>query len=308
MEWGFKFINEGSNISNMNNSASSIRIGGGLWLLDSPKVMGIVNATPDSFFPGSRNIAGHGETGKADLRYRVRERVERMLSEGADCIDIGGYSSRPGCEDISVEEEYTRLCYALEGAREAGGDALIISVDTFRSEIARRCVEEWDVQIINDIGGGTLDKDMFATVADLGVAYVLMHMRGTPQNMTSLTGYDDVTRDVISDLAFKVDQLHSLGVADIILDPGFGFAKNADQNFRLLRELMEFKKTGLPILAGLSRKSMIYKLLGVTPEDALNGTTALNLVALMNGADILRVHDVREAKECVKLYGQLVKD
>lgn len=292
----------------MNNSASSIRIGCGLWLFDSPKVMGIVNATPDSFFPGSRNIAGHGETGKGDLRDRVRERVERMLSEGADCIDIGGYSSRPGCEDISVEEEYTRLCYALEGARAAGGDALIISVDTFRSEIARRCVEEWGVQIINDIGGGTLDKDMFATVADLGVVYVLMHMRGTPQTMTSMTGYDDVTRDVISDLAFKVDQLHSLGVADLILDPGFGFAKNADQNFRLLRELREFKKTGLPILAGLSRKSMIYKLLGIGPEDALNGTTALNMAALMNGADILRVHDVREAKECVKLYGQLVKD
>lgn len=286
---------------------NSIRIGGRLWMLDSPKVMGIINATPDSFYSGSRNLMTVGSRDNAlqELTRRVTTRVEEMLEAGADCIDIGGYSSRPGCEDISAEEEYTRLCYALEGARKAGGDTLIISVDTFRADVARKCVEQWGVGIINDIGGGTLDNDMFDTVADLKVAYVLMHLRGTPQTMTTLTDYEDVTRDVISDLAFKADKLHSLGVADIILDPGFGFAKTVDQNFRLLNDLEEFRHTGLPILAGISRKSMIWRALDITPEESLNGTTALNMAALMKGADILRVHDVKEARQCVALYQKL---
>ena len=276
-------------------------------MLDSPKVMGIINATPDSFYSGSRNLMTVGSRDNAlqELTRRVTTRVEEMLEAGADCIDIGGYSSRPGCEDISAEEEYTRLCYALEGARQAGGDTLIISVDTFRADVARKCVEQWGVGIINDIGGGTLDNDMFATVADLKVAYVLMHLRGTPQTMTTLTDYEDVTRDVISDLAFKADKLHSLGVADIILDPGFGFAKTVDQNFRLLNDLEEFRYIGLPILAGISRKSMIWRALDITPEESLNGTTALNMAALMKGADILRVHDVKEARQCVALYKKL---
>ena len=276
-------------------------------MLDSPKVMGIINATPDSFYSGSRNLMTVGSRDNAlqELTRRVTTRVEEMLEAGADCIDIGGYSSRPGCEDISAEEEYTRLCYALEGARKAGGDTLIISVDTFRADVARKCVEQWGVGIINDIGGGTLDNDMFDTVADLKVAYVLMHLRGTPQTMTTLTDYEDVTRDVISDLAFKADKLHSLGVADIILDPGFGFAKTVDQNFRLLNDLEEFRHTGLPILAGISRKSMIWRALDITPEESLNGTTALNMAALMKGADILRVHDVKEARQCVALYQKL---
>ena len=277
-------------------------------MLDSPKVMGIINATPDSFYSGSRNLMTSGSRDNAleELTRRVKTRVEEMLEAGADCIDIGGYSSRPGCDDISAEEEYTRLCYALEGARQAGGDTLIISVDTFRADVARKCVEQWGVGIINDIGGGTLDNDMFATVADLKVAYVLMHLRGTPQTMTTLTDYEDVTRDVISDLAFKADKLHSLGVADIILDPGFGFAKTVDQNFRLLNDLEEFRHTGLPILAGISRKSMIWRALDITPEESLNGTTALNMAALMKGADILRVHDVKEARQCVALYQKLI--
>lgn len=195
-----------------------------------------------------------------------------------------------------------------QGAREAGGEELIISVDTFRAEIARRCVEEWGVGIINDIGGGTLDDKMFSTVAQLKVAYVLMHIKGTPQTMTQFAGeYNDVTREVIQDLAFKADTLHSLGVADVILDPGFGFAKDLKENFQLLSELNEFARIGLPILCGLSRKSMIWKALGITPNEALNGTTALNMMALMNGANILRVHDVKEAKECKMLYEELRK-
>ena len=259
-----------------------------------PKVMGIINATPDSFYSGSRTPEGEA----------LEARVRGMLSAGADIIDVGGYSSRPGCEDISAEEEYARLAMALECVRRVD-EVIPVSVDTFRADVARRCVGDWGVSIINDISGGTLDMDMWETVASTGAVYVLMHMRGTPQTMTGLTEYGDVTAEVISDLAFKLSGLRELGVADVIIDPGFGFAKDVAQNFRLLEELGQFGRLGCPVLAGLSRKSMIWRTLGITPEDSLNGTTALNMVALTNGADILRAHDVREARECCRLYENL---
>lgn len=271
-----------------------INVGGNLMDFRSPKVMGIVNVTPDSFYGGSRV-----ETAEA-----VRRRVAEMRSDGADIIDIGGFSSRPGASDVSPEEEYNRLAGGLEAVRIEWPEA-IVSVDTFRAEVARRCVEEWDVAIVNDIGGGTLDPDMWDTVAELGVAYVLMHMRGTPATMTGLSDYGDVTAEVLSDLAFKLAKLREAGVADVIIDPGFGFAKTVEQNYRLLADLREFRVLGAPLLAGLSRKTMIWKTLGVTADEARDGTIALDTVALMNGADILRVHDVRPAVETIKLLEQL---
>lgn len=271
-----------------------INVGGNLMDFRSPKVMGIVNVTPDSFYGGSRV-----ETAEA-----VRRRVAEMRRDGADIIDIGGFSSRPGASDVSPEEEYHRLAGGLEAVRIEWPEA-IVSVDTFRAEVARRCVEEWNVAIVNDIGGGTLDPDMWNTVAELGVTYVLMHMRGTPATMTGLTDYGDVTAEVLSDLAFKLAELREAGVADVIIDPGFGFAKTVEQNYRLLADLREFRVLGAPLLAGLSRKTMIWKTLGVTADEARDGTIALDTVALMNGADILRVHDVRPAVETIKLLEQL---
>lgn len=269
----------------------TIRAGTRLLSLRQPLVMGIINVTPDSFYSASRI------EGSEHLRRRVRQ----MLSEGVDIIDLGGYSSRPGAADVSAEEEYGRLASALEIVREEAPDA-ILSVDTFRADVARKCVKNSGVQIINDIGGGTLDSSMFETVAELKVAYVLMHTRGNPSTMNSFTDYNDVTADVLSDLAFKAYKLRELGVCDIILDPGFGFAKTTRQNFRLLDNLQVFRETGMPVIVGLSRKSMIWKTLKESPEEALEGTTALNMVALTKGADILRVHDVKAAKDCVKLY------
>ncbi|MDE6271419.1 MAG: dihydropteroate synthase [Muribaculaceae bacterium] len=265
---------------------------GNLIVRERPMVMGIVNATPDSFYSGSRT---------PDLPDLI-ERSRRMMEEGADCLDVGGYSSRPGCADISADVEWARLDASLGAIRAWIGDDVLLSVDTFRADVARRCVEKYGVGIINDISGGMGDPEMFPTVADLKVGYVLMHMRGTPQTMTSMTEYDDVTAEVLRDLAFKLSELRQLGVADVIIDPGFGFAKTTEQNFRLLKELKEFKVLGCPILVGLSRKSMIWRSLGSTPEESLNGTTALNMAALMNGADILRVHDAREAKETISLF------
>ena len=268
----------------------SINIGGRLMEFDRPKVMGIINVTPDSFYSGSRT------PGCAAIERRAVEMVE----QGVDIFDIGGYSTRSGADEISPEEEYGGLEVLRRVAPEVP-----ISVDTFRAGVARKCVENWGVEIINDIAGGTLDPDMFATIADLKVAYVLMHTRGTPATMQQLTDYCDVTAEVLSDLMAKVRQLRLLGVNDIILDPGFGFAKTVDQNFRLLAELKVFVDTGLPVLAGLSRKSMIWRSLGTTPAESLTGTTVLDTVALMAGADILRVHDVRDAKENVLLIEKL---
>lgn len=261
---------------------------------DRPKVMGIINVTPDSFYSGSRT------PGCAAIERRAVEMVE----QGVDIFDIGGYSTRPGADEISPEEEYGRLERGLEVLRRVAPE-VPISVDTFRAGVACKCVENWGVEIINDIAGGTLDPDMFDTIADLKVAYVLMHTRGTPATMQQLTDYGDVTAEVLSDLMAKVRQLRLLGVNDIILDPGFGFAKTVDQNFRLLAELKVFVDTGLPVLAGLSRKSMIWRSLGTTPAESLTGTTVLDTVALMAGADILRVHDVRDAKENVLLIEKL---
>ena len=228
----------------------------------------------------------------------------QLREEKADIIDLGGYSSRPGAADVSPEEEYSRLARGLEAIRKEW-EEVPVSVDTFRASVARRCVEEWGVDIINDIGGGTLDPEMWQTIADLRVAYILTHTRGTPATMQTMTGYDDVTAEVITDLAKKVYELRGLGVCDIIIDPGFGFAKTVQQNFQLLNELGEFCKMGMPVLAGLSRKSMIWKTLGITPEESYEGTIALNAIAIDRGADILRVHDVKAARQVVSLVGSL---
>jgi len=270
----------------------TLNIRGNLVELPAPAVMGIINVTPDSFYAKSR-VSGS----------ELLERAGHMLADGADMIDIGGYSSRPGADEVSADEEMSRLAPAISTIRDAFPD-VILSVDTFRSSVAEECVR-LGADIINDIGGGDLDPKMFATIADMKVPYVLMHMRGTPSTMQSMTDYDDVTTDVLCNLAFKVDTLRQLGVSDIIVDPGFGFAKTVDQNFMLLAGLHAFRELGCPVLAGLSRKTMIWKELGIRPENALNGTTALNMVALQNGADILRVHDVREAAETVRLYRAL---
>ncbi len=274
--------------------ATTLNIRGELLSIDRPIVAAIVNVTPDSFFSGSR-------TERAE---EIADRVRTHMEAGADWLDVGGYSSRPGAADVDAGEEYSRLARGLEVIRRDYPD-VVVSVDTFRADVARRCVKEWNVEIINDISGGKLDADMWPTVAELGCGYVLMHMRGTPSTMQSMTDYADVTADVISELAFSLDTLRQMGVADVIIDPGFGFAKTVEQNFRLLADLREFTRLGCSVLAGISRKTMIWRTLGITPEESLNGTTALNMAALMNGADILRVHDAREAAECVKLFGAL---
>lgn len=268
----------------------SINIKGSLHHFHKPWVMGILNVTPDSFFAESRTI----ETDD------IRRRVEDLISQGADIIDIGGYSSRPGAPEVSTDEEYSRLARGLEAIRKYHPDTLV-SVDTFRADVARRCVSDWEADIINDISGGNLDAEMWPTVAELQVPYILMHMRGTPSSMQSLCDYNDVTADVIRDLAFKIDAMHQLGIADIIVDPGFGFAKDINQNYQLMAELDQFKQLNAPLLVGISRKSMIYRPLDITPQTAINGTTVLNTFALLHGANILRVHDVKEAVEAVKI-------
>lgn len=268
----------------------TLNIHGHLLDLSRPLVMGIINVTPDSFYSGSR-VSGCEE---------IRSHAAAQIESGAALLDLGGYSSRPGAEDISATEEYDRLAPALDIIRKHWPE-IPISVDTFRSEVAYRCVEKWGVEIVNDISGGDLDPEMWSAVAELGCAYVLMHMRGNPMTMQSCCDYGDVTSEVISDLAFKLDKLRSIGVADVIVDPGFGFAKTTEQNFRILDELEHFKSLGCPILAGVSRKSMIWRTLDTVPAESLNGTTVLNTIALLKGANILRVHDVKEAMECVTL-------
>lgn len=280
------------------NKTLTINAGGRLLDLSQPQVMGILNVTPDSFYDGSR----------CPDMTAVAKRVETILSEGADMIDVGGYSSRPGCVDVSVDEEKRRLAIGFEAIRRLSPDA-VISVDTFRAEVARWSVEEWGVQIINDISAGELDADMFDVVAQLRVPYIMMHMRGTPEAMMQLQylHYDDVVADVLQYFAAKIDRLAYMGVNDIIIDPGFGFSKTVDDNYRLMRHLDEFARLGLPLLVGISRKSMIYKLLDVTPAESLNGTTALNVMALLGGAHILRVHDVKQAVEAVKIVGKTLQ-
>lgn len=270
----------------------NINVGGRLLDFRKPRVMGILNVTPDSFFADSRKQSERD----------IRDRAEQIVREGAAIIDVGAYSSRPGADDVSAKEEMERLRLGLSAVRNACPDA-IVSVDTFRSDVARMCVEEYGVGIINDISGGEMDKDMFATVAKLGVAYVLMHMQGTPQSMQDSPQYGNVALEVARYLAERVQRLRDLGQKDIILDPGFGFGKTLRHNYDLLESLDYIKDMAqLPLLVGVSRKSMVYKPLGISPEEALNGTTVLNTMALMKGADVLRVHDVKACAEAVELF------
>ncbi|MDE6861014.1 MAG: dihydropteroate synthase [Duncaniella sp.] len=270
----------------------SLNLKGKLRHFNRPQIMGIVNVTPDSFFPGSRSM------GKDD----IANRVERMVSEGVDFIDIGAYSSRPGANDVPVDEEIDRLGCGLEVIRSISAD-IPVSVDTFRADVARRAIVEMGADIINDISGGALDDGMFPVVAELGAPYILMHMRGTPATMQQHTDYIDVAADVLMDMSSKLRELRLIGVSDVIVDPGFGFSKTLEQNYRLMAALSAFEETlGAPLLIGISRKSMITRALGIKPEDALNGTSVLNTIALMRGASFLRVHDVREAVQARTLY------
>lgn len=275
-------------------NVNSLNVNGRLLELSTPQIMGILNVTPDSFYAGSRMQT------EADIATRARQ----ILDEGATIIDIGAYSSRPNAEHISPEEEMKRLRTALEILNRNHPEA-IISVDTFRADIAERCVNDYGVAIINDIAAGEMDGCMFETVARLGVPYIMMHMQGTPQNMQKEPHYDNLLKEVFMYFAKKVQQLRDLGAKDIILDPGFGFGKTLDDNYKLMAHLEEFSIFELPLLVGVSRKSMIYRLFDTSPQEALNGTTILNTVALMKGADILRVHDVREAVEAVKIVQKL---
>lgn len=279
----------------MNGRNLSINVGGRLMDFARPRVMGILNVTSDSFFSDSRKLT------EKDILERAREIVE----QGGDIIDVGACSTRPGAMPVSVEEESERLSFALNIIRRELGDEVPVSVDTFRADVARMCVSEFGADIINDISAGDADADMFRAVAELRVPYVLMHMQGTPADMQVSPHYDDLFREVFSFFESKVEQLRELGVNDIILDPGFGFGKTIDHNYRLLAHLEEFDAFGLPLLVGVSRKSMIYRLLGVSPQDALNGTTVLDTVAVEKGVDILRVHDVRQAVEVVTIITKL---
>ena len=270
----------------------TLRINNQLTTLDRPLVMGILNVTPDSFFAASRTSATDAE--------QLRQRVRNILDEGADIIDIGAYSTRPGADEVSADEEMRRLATALDIVRQEAPDAWL-SVDTFRAEIAQNCVRDYGVNLVNDISGGTLDRAMFHTVARLGVPYVLMHLQGTPRTMQLNPHYDDPVAEVIEWLARRAQRLRELGAHDIILDPGFGFGKTLEHNYALLDKLDYFHELELPLLVGVSRKSMIYRLLETDPDQALNGTTVVNTIALLKGAHILRVHDVRAAVEAVRI-------
>lgn len=271
-------------------ACQSIQVNGELMDFLKPKVMGILNLTPDSFFDG-----GQHEGVSAAL-----EHAQKLLNEGADILDLGAYSSRPGAKEISEQEELDRMLPVIDALKKEYPDA-ILSIDTFRAKVARESIQA-GAHIINDISGGTLDPNMFQTVADLQVPYILMHMRGTPSTMTKLTDYEDVVNDVAVHLGNAVAQLRALGVKDIILDPGYGFAKTVAQNYELLMRVDELHYFGLPILGGISRKSMLYKKLNLKPQDVLPGTIALNTLLLERGVQILRVHDVKEAKQLIDIF------
>ena len=271
-----------------------INVNGKLMDFSSPKVMGILNVTPDSFFAQSRK-----QTSK-----EIIERVKQIINEGASIVDLGAYSSRPNADDVSPKEEMNRLRIALEIIRNEFSD-IVVSIDTFRADVARMCVEEYNADIINDIAAGEMDKEMFPTIASLGVPYIIMHMKGTPQNMQDTPKYDNLLKEVLYYFSEKVQKLRDLGVKDIIIDPGFGFPKTIEHNYELLNHMEEFQIFDLPILVGVSRKSMIYNLLGTTPQEALNGTTVIDTIALMKGANILRVHDVRQAVENVRIFEKM---
>ena len=272
----------------------TITLDGRLIEIDHPMVMGILNVTSDSFYDGGKYVSN-----KAILK-----RAEKILEEGGEIIDIGAYSTRPGARDIPVLEEVDKLKSAVRMVRKEFPDA-IISIDTFRASVARDIVNETGPCIINDISGGTMDDKMFETVAELGVPYIMMHIQGTPKTMQQNPHYNDVVQEILMFFAERVQQLKLLGVKDVILDPGFGFGKSVDHNFELMNRLDSFGLFQFPLLVGVSRKSMIWKLLGTTAAESLTGTTTLNTVALMGGADILRVHDVKEAVETIKIYSKL---
>ncbi len=283
------------NSSSVSKHLFSIIIRGEIYQFTVPRVMGILNLTPDSFYDG----------GKFNSIDAALSKVEQMLGEGADMIDVGAASSRPGAVMPSAEEELYRLSGVLLEIRKSFPQA-IISVDTVHAEVARKVVEAYGVDIINDISAGEWDAEMFQTIAELKVPYVMMHMPGKPENMQNAIVYENFILDMFAYFSEKVARLRLLGVNDIILDPGFGFGKTVEHNFELLDRISDFKIFELPLMAGMSRKSMVYKTLGISPEESLNGTTVVNTFALLGGADILRVHDVKEAKECIKLYRQLV--
>lgn len=278
-------------------TARYINVNGSLLDLSQPRVMGILNVTPDSFYAGSR----------MQTESEIARRVKQIVSEGATIIDIGAYSSRPNADNVSAREEMERLRMGLKILFEIQPD-VVVSVDTFRADVARMCVEEYGVAIINDIAAGEMDADMFHTVAALNVPYIMMHMQGTPQSMQQHPHYDNLLKEVFLYFARKVQQLRDLGVKDIILDPGFGFGKTMEHNYELLSHLEEFRIFELPLLVGVSRKSMIYRLLDITPQEALNGTTVLDTICLLKGADILRVHDVKEAVETVRIVQAMRKE
>ena len=267
----------------------TLNINGRLVDLATPKVMGILNVTPDSFFDGGRFLQ----------EDQILKHVEKMLTDGAWCIDLGGYSSRPNAEDIPEEEEQRRVLFAIRLILKNFPNAWI-SIDTFRSEVAKAALDEGAV-MVNDISGGSLDSEMYNVVAKYKVPYVIMHMRGTPQTMSKLTDYEDLVKEVIDYFHQKLFKLQEHGIYDVIIDPGFGFAKTIEQNFQLLNQLEALKVVGKPILTGLSRKSMIWKTLSISPQEAMNGTASLNTIALLKGVSFLRVHDVKEAMQVIHL-------
>lgn len=272
----------------------TLNIRGQLHSFERPAVMGIVNVTPDSFYHGSRTFDDGA----------IAAAVAKMVTEGADILDVGAYSSRPGAGEVPPEEEAARLERGLKMVR-AIAPEIPVSVDTFRAEIARKAITEWGADIINDISGGNLDENMFDTVSELQAPYILMHMRGKPSDMQEYANYENVTADVLAELGDRLRQLALIGVNDIIIDPGFGFSKTTEQNYHLLRDLNTFKLFHRPILVGVSRKSMVTKVLGITADDALNGTTVINTLALDRGASILRVHDVKAAVQAVLLHEKM---
>ena len=271
----------------------NINCNGNLIDLSTPKVMGILNVTPNSFYDGGK----HKEINS------IIHQVDKMLSEGADFIDIGAYSSKPSAEFVSEEEEIKRLVHIIKELVETF-PTIILSVDTFRANVAKASVEN-GVAMVNDISAGLLDDKMLETIAQMKVPYIMMHMRGNPQTMQNLTHYDDIVKEMIFYFSERIQKARSFGISDIIIDPGFGFAKTLEQNYEVLHKMELFWMLELPLLAGISRKSMIYKVLESSPQEALNGTSVLNTIALQKGAKILRVHDVKEAVECIKLVSKL---
>jgi len=272
----------------------SLNLGGSIMDLSRPRVMGIINATPDSFYDGSR----------VPEPAQAIEKAREMIEQGVDILDVGAVSTRPGSQEISETEELERLSPVLEALREAFPD-FPVSVDTWRASVARTVKERFEIQLINDISAGTLDPDMFPTMAQLGIPYIIMHMQGTPPNMQDDPAYENVVDEVLQFFAERVYKLRKLGVNDIVIDPGFGFGKTLEQNYMLLGQFDSFKMLELPLMAGISRKSMIYKLLESEPDDALNGSTAAHMAVLLKGARLLRVHDVKAAVETVKIFQQI---